>query len=114
MRADRVLVVKDGEIVEDGSHDELIRAKGRYYNLWSKQIFVKAADEQPRSRIPRKRDANFIGDMSRDRSSTTMAQVSHTVGNDGPAQVEGRNKPVEAQEPDKGPNHKREVSDGSE
>jgi len=32
-RADRILVVEDGQIAEQGSHTELIRARGHYYRL---------------------------------------------------------------------------------
>jgi len=35
---ERILVMHDGEIVESGSHDELLELKGRYYSLWQKQI----------------------------------------------------------------------------
>lgn len=38
--ADIILVMKDGNITEQGSHDELIQNKGFYYNLYSSQ-FVK-------------------------------------------------------------------------
>jgi ATP-binding cassette subfamily B protein len=33
--ADRIIVVDDGQIVEQGSHDELIALGGRYADLWS-------------------------------------------------------------------------------
>lgn len=33
--AQAILVIDDGQIVERGSHDELIKAKGRYYNLYT-------------------------------------------------------------------------------
>ncbi len=33
--ADRIIVVDDGRIVEQGSHDELIERGGRYADLWS-------------------------------------------------------------------------------
>ncbi|MFD4180053.1 ABC transporter ATP-binding protein [Rhodococcus sp. NPDC058514] len=33
--ADRVLVLEHGEVVEQGSHDELVAAGGRYAQLWS-------------------------------------------------------------------------------
>ena len=32
--ATRIVVVDDGRIVEDGSHDELVAAGGRYAELW--------------------------------------------------------------------------------
>lgn len=34
---DRILVFNNGQIVEDGSHGELLARQGRYYQLWSKQ-----------------------------------------------------------------------------
>ena len=33
--ADRILVVGDGEILEDGTHDDLLAAGGRYAGLWA-------------------------------------------------------------------------------
>lgn len=41
MNADIIFVICDGGVVEQGSHEELLQKKGRYSNLWSKQIFVK-------------------------------------------------------------------------
>ncbi len=35
--ADRILVIDDGEIVEQGAHDELLEADGLYANLWRVQ-----------------------------------------------------------------------------
>ncbi len=39
-RADQILVVENGEIVERGRHDELIAAKGRYYQLYTYQARI--------------------------------------------------------------------------
>ena len=36
-RADRIVVVEDGRVVEDGSHDELLRAGGRYAAMFALQ-----------------------------------------------------------------------------
>ncbi len=36
--ADSLIVLKDGKICESGSHDELIRAKGEYYKLYTLQL----------------------------------------------------------------------------
>lgn len=37
-QADLILVVKDGKIVEQGKHEELLRKGGYYHNLYSKQF----------------------------------------------------------------------------
>ena len=36
--ADRILVIQAGQIVEQGSHSELIRARGHYYDLYTRQF----------------------------------------------------------------------------
>ncbi|MCI9449526.1 MAG: ABC transporter ATP-binding protein [Clostridiales bacterium] len=36
--ADKLIVLKDGEVCESGTHDELIRAKGEYFKLYSLQL----------------------------------------------------------------------------
>jgi len=37
-RADRILVIEDGAISEMGTHAELLRARGHYYRLYTKQF----------------------------------------------------------------------------
>ena len=37
-RADRILVIEDGKIVEQGTHAELLRARGKYYRLYTQQF----------------------------------------------------------------------------
>ncbi len=37
-QADIILVVKDGKIIESGTHMELLKAKGYYYNLYTRQF----------------------------------------------------------------------------
>lgn len=36
-KMDRIIVIEDGEIVEQGSHKELLLKKGRYYDFWQQQ-----------------------------------------------------------------------------
>jgi ATP-binding cassette subfamily B multidrug efflux pump len=36
-RMDRLIVLEQGRIVEQGSHDELLRRKGHYERLWRHQ-----------------------------------------------------------------------------
>lgn len=42
-RADVILVVKDGKIIEQGTHKELLQAKGYYYELYSRQFEEETA-----------------------------------------------------------------------
>jgi ATP-binding cassette subfamily B protein len=38
MHADRIYVLEKGEVVETGSHDDLLAEKGLYYAMWRQQI----------------------------------------------------------------------------
>ena len=44
--ADRILVVEHGRITEMGSHPELMRIKGRYYKLYTKQSIIEFNKEE--------------------------------------------------------------------
>jgi ATP-binding cassette subfamily B protein len=37
-RADKIVVIEDGQIAEMGTHSELIRSKGKYYGLYTQQF----------------------------------------------------------------------------
>jgi len=39
-KADQILVIENGEIVERGTHDELIKKEGRYYQLYTDQARI--------------------------------------------------------------------------
>ncbi|MDA9070999.1 ATP-binding cassette domain-containing protein, partial [Flavobacteriaceae bacterium] len=39
-KADQILVIESGNIAERGTHDELIEAKGRYYDLYTYQAKI--------------------------------------------------------------------------
>ena len=40
--ADKILVLKDGQIIEQGNHDSLLQAKGFYYDLYQSQFSNKS------------------------------------------------------------------------
>lgn len=43
-RANKIIVIDQGEIKEIGSHDELLATKGEYYSLWHSQVGGKGVD----------------------------------------------------------------------
>lgn len=47
--ADIILVVKDGKIIESGSHEDLLRKKGYYFSLYTKQFEKEASAQLLRS-----------------------------------------------------------------
>lgn len=46
--ADEILVLKGGEIIERGKHDELLAKNGLYASMWHKQLEASKAEEQLR------------------------------------------------------------------
>ena len=47
LNADVILVMEHGDIVEQGGHDELIAARGAYYELYQSQFHGPAVAEAP-------------------------------------------------------------------
>jgi ATP-binding cassette subfamily B protein len=45
-RADRILVIEDGGIVESGSHAELLGQRGHYYRLYTQQFRQELSEVQ--------------------------------------------------------------------
>jgi ABC-type multidrug transport system fused ATPase/permease subunit len=45
--AHRIVVVDKGEIVEDGSHADLLKTGGRYAKLWAAQTGTPGQREEP-------------------------------------------------------------------
>lgn len=66
----------DGEILEQGNHDELIRAGGKYANLWSKQFFVKPRDKKNDEAEENLGKAGIIDDLTPEQVSTERSKVT--------------------------------------
>ncbi|KAK0104792.1 hypothetical protein ONS95_005061 [Cadophora gregata] len=89
MKADHIVVVMNGKVVEQGSHDELIHTNGKYHDLWSKQIFVKPIKKsRSRSRSPQKRDASIINDLTPSRQRVELVKAMKTTRHEEPKKDE--------------------------
>jgi ATP-binding cassette subfamily B multidrug efflux pump len=55
--ANRIIVLADGQIVEQGRHDELMIAEGRYWSLLRRQQLVESIESD---------DADVLGSGSAD------------------------------------------------
>ena len=44
--ADRILVIEQGEITEQGNHEALMKMQGRYYKLYTQQSLSEFIDEE--------------------------------------------------------------------
>lgn len=115
MKADHILVVMNGEIIEKGTHDELLHAGGKYHDLWTKQIFVKpvSATDPPRSRSssPKKRDATIVNDLTPQRHTKELTKVLKTAPHgDESGSDTACKKDVQDVEQAERSGHKREVS----
>lgn len=45
VNSDKILVIKDGDILESGTHHELLNKKGYYYRLYTNQLLKEKEDE---------------------------------------------------------------------
>lgn len=87
--ADLILVMEHGDIVEKGSHDELIAAEGAYYRLYRSQFEQAASDLDPaeaetpleggRRHAPASDDAEVVSAFA-----AAASEVPAAAGIDGP------------------------------
>ncbi|KAH6634036.1 hypothetical protein B0J18DRAFT_6634 [Chaetomium sp. MPI-SDFR-AT-0129] len=115
MNADRIIVVTGGEVVEQGSHEDLIRADGKYAELWSKQIFVKPKDKKPDTETGSKgkgrKAPNIVNDLSAEATSSELAKVKSNPPANGQANGHARESDgaADSKNPTT-PGHKKEIS----
>ncbi|KAF8150119.1 P-loop containing nucleoside triphosphate hydrolase protein [Crassisporium funariophilum] len=46
VEADLIIVLKEGEVVEQGTHEDLMKKKGLYYSMWQQQASIEGLEEQ--------------------------------------------------------------------
>ena len=90
-RSDRIVVLSDGQIVEDGSHQRLLAADGSYARLWRTYLASAARDRSAGDSSVG--DGSELNDSTADRSGTGGSGAGESVV-DGAADV-ARPVPVE-------------------
>ncbi|MDD9330493.1 MAG: metal ABC transporter permease, partial [Bartonella sp.] len=61
--ADEILVLKNGRIIEKGTHADLLCKKGLYASMWNKQLEASQAEEKLR----KMREEDELGVVNRDK-----------------------------------------------
>ena len=79
MKADHILVVMNGEIIESGSHHDLVHSKGKYHDLWSKQIFVTPETDRSRSKSPKRDETHIINDVTSSTHKKPLLKVMKSI-----------------------------------
>ncbi|CAF1180643.1 unnamed protein product [Adineta ricciae] len=78
--ADHIIVLKNGEIVEEGNHESLIRAKSVYFELVQQQLIHQAGEEEELTFEQQEMRKQFLSeqshlDVTRDRSSSVISMT---------------------------------------
>lgn len=109
INANRIIVIKDGAIAEQGSHDELLQAKGKYADLWSKQVFLKpkVTEGTNGQGVPEvSKTLSVMNDLTTEAMESEFANVKNSLNFNKPRDV---STPIRAQD-DKGTaSHDQEV-----
>jgi hypothetical protein len=97
----------NGEIVEEGTHDELLHKKGKYLGLWSKQVSVKHAHDDAKSQSSRKADGDIANDLTPSHQKAELAKIMTTTVHEEPSTYEecGEHTVNESEQAPVGPSH---------
>ncbi|KAI2628300.1 hypothetical protein GGS21DRAFT_540480 [Xylaria nigripes] len=100
MNADIIFVVANGQVVEQGGHEELIAKNGKYAELWAKQIFVKPKERKENADIAEMAETsshvssgqpNERSDEGLTEASSSATQVSPSPAEQAGAEADGTN-----------------------
>ncbi|KAA6415967.1 MAG: hypothetical protein FRX48_00686 [Lasallia pustulata] len=70
VNADLIIVIKEGEILEKGTHLELFHARGKYHDLWAKQSFGAPGDAINSD------DSMIVNDISSDQNIQGLLEAA--------------------------------------
>ena len=75
--ADNILVIKEGSIVEQGAPHVLLKAKGKYFDLWTKQVGITAIAPIDPTKSSKPSD-NLVKRQTRDESRSMDDSATST------------------------------------
>lgn len=75
VNADLIIVIKEGGILEKGTHNELFHARGKYHDLWAKQSFGAPGDARNSD------DSMIVNDLSTDRDIQVLLDAAKKDSN---------------------------------
>ncbi|KAI4139290.1 MAG: hypothetical protein L6R39_006375, partial [Caloplaca ligustica] len=75
--ADQIVVLHAGQVVESGTHDDLLALKGRYASMWKKQIRAQKAAEEAKFHSER---AEQLRKEIQGDESTSQSEDERSVG----------------------------------
>ncbi len=78
MNADRIIVIGDGTILESGDHETLIRAGGKYADLWSKQVFLKPK-KNDKGASESSTPSTLINDLEPETAEAELSKIREAV-----------------------------------
>lgn len=86
INADLIIVIREGGILEQGTHSELFHVRGKYHDLWAKQSFGAPGDAQSSG------DSIIVNDLCSDRDIQALLEAAkngsdHQDGNPDPQEV---------------------------
>lgn len=95
--ADQILVLHAGKVAESGTHSELLKIKGRYANMWRKQIRAQRVAEEAQDLADR---AEKLRKEARGDESASQSEDERSGGNTRGRTAQGNSMPGSRYEDD--------------
>ncbi|GAO14123.1 hypothetical protein UVI_02037890 [Ustilaginoidea virens] len=96
--ADQIIVLHAGEIVERGTHDELLDANGRYASMWEKQIRAERAMDAAREAHLKAARAIRRANMGSKTPDEATMEDYHSLGSSGTLSGNATSRGIQGEE----------------